>query len=257
MTASPWTVGDFHIIGAGTTLVGEVLCEDAGIAAGASVLDVACGSGNTAFAAARRGCVVSGLDLYDKLIDRARLRAAAEGFDVDFRVGNCEQLPFADAQFESVLSTFGAMFAPNQPQAAAELLRVCKPGGTIALSNWTLESLPGGMFALSGKYGPPRPAGAHAPIEWGTVPGLKRLFGEREIRLHDRVVYFRFASVAQMIATFKEHFGPMKMLFAGLPPELHAQIEEELTTLISRYNRAADGTLCAAMTYVNVIVKNG
>ena len=256
MNTSPWTIGDFHVIGAGTTLVGETLCEDAGMPAGAGVLDVACGSGNTALAAARRGGKVTGLDLYDKLVERARLRAQAEGFEIDFRVGNCERLPFADAQYDYVLSTFGVMFAPDQQRAADELVRVCKPGGTIALSNWTLESLPGGMFALSATHGPARPPGSHAPIEWGTVPGLKRLFGDRNIRLLDRVIYVRFASVAQMIATFKEFFGPMKMLFAGLAPERHAAVEQELAELIARYNRATDGTLCAAMTYVNVIVKN-
>lgn len=251
---SPWTIGDFHVIGAGHTIVGEALCEDAGLTAGRTVLDVACGSGNTALAAARRGAVVSGLDLYDKLIERARMRAQVEGFDIDFRAGNCEQLPFADASFDYVLSTFGVMFAPDQERAAAELLRVCKPRGTIALSNWTLESLPGAMFALGAKYGPARPAGTHAPIEWGTVPGLRRLFGDREMRLLDRVVYMRFRSVDAMIATFREHFGPMKMLFDAAPAEKREAIERELEEIVLRYNRATDGTLCAAMSYVNALI---
>jgi SAM-dependent methyltransferase len=253
---SPWTIGDFHIIGAGQTIVGEQLCEDAGIRAGCRVLDVACGSGNTAIAAARRGAFATGLDLYEKLVDRARVRAQAEGFDIDFHAGNCEKMPFEDGAFDFVLSTFGVMFAPDQDRAASELLRVCKPGGTIALSNWTLESMPGAMFALGAKYGPPRPAGSHAPIEWGTVPGLRRVFGAREMRLLDRVTYARFESIGQMIAVFREYFGPMKMLFDALPAERHALVERELQETIERYNRAADGTLCAAMTYVNVIVKN-
>lgn len=255
-SASPWTIGDFHVIGAANTIVGEVLCEDAGLTAGKRVLDVACGSGNTALAAARRGCTVSGLDLYDKLIERARVRAQAEGFEVDFIAGNCEQLPYGDETFDDVLSTFGVMFAPDQERAAGELLRVCKPGGTIAISNWTLESLPGTMFALGAKYGPPRPAGSHAAIEWGTVPGLKRLFGDREMRLLDRVVHMRFRSVDHMIETFREYFGPMKMLFDNAPEEKHTAIRSELADLLARYNRATDGTLCTAMTYVNVIVKN-
>ncbi|HKU67498.1 MAG TPA: class I SAM-dependent methyltransferase [Candidatus Baltobacteraceae bacterium] len=253
--ASPWTIGDFHVIGAAHTIVGEVLCEDAGLTAGRRVLDAACGSGNTALAAARRGCTVSGLDLYDKLIERARIRAQAEGFEIDFRSGNCEQLPYGDASFDDVLSTFGVMFAPDQQRAAAELLRVCKPGGTIALSNWTLESLPGGMFALGTTYGPPRPAGSHAPIEWGTVPGLRRLFGDREMRLFDRVVYMRFRTIDAMIETFRNYFGPMKMLFDNAPEERHAAIRSDLADLAARYNRATDGTLCAAMSYVNAVIR--
>lgn len=237
-------------------LVGEILCEDAGLTAGHRVLDVACGSGNTAFAAARRGCTVSGLDLYDRLIERARVRAQAEGFDIDFRTGNCEQLPFDDGSFDYVLSTFGVMFAPDQTRAASELLRVCKRGGTIALSNWTLESLPGAMFALGAKYGPARPAGSHAPIEWGTVPRLRELFGSAvDMRVTDRVVYMRFATVQKMIATFREHFGPMKMLFENATVEQHAAIERELEDMVLRYNRAADSTLSAAMTYVNIVLK--
>jgi SAM-dependent methyltransferase len=256
MATSPWTIGDFHVIGAASTIVGEQLCEDVGLAAGNRVLDVACGSGNTALAAARRGCAVCGLDLYDKLIERARSRAQAEGFQIDFRTGNAEQLPYDDASFDDVLSTFGVMFAPDQERAASELLRVCKPGGTIALSNWTLESFPGAMFALGAKYGPPRPAGSRAPIEWGTVSGLKRLFGDREMRLIDRVMHIRFLSAEHMIGVFREYFGPMKMLFENAPPEQHALIESELSGLLARYNRATDGTLSVAMTYINVIVRN-
>jgi SAM-dependent methyltransferase len=258
MTAavSPWTTGDFHVIGATNTIVGEMLCDDLGVSAGRRVLDVACGSGNTALAAARRGSEVCGLDLYDKLIDRAGVRAQAEGFDINFRVGNCEQLPYGDASFDHVVSTFGVMFAPDQERAASELLRVCKPGGSIGLSNWTLESFPGRMFALGAKYGPPRPAGAHAPIEWGTVGGLKRLFGGREIRLLDRVAYMRFLTPEHLIAVFREYFGPMKMLFENAPAENHAAIESELSGLVQSYNRATDGTICVALTYVNVIIRN-
>lgn len=253
--ASPWTVGDFHVIGVGNTIVGEVLCEDAGLTAGKRVLDVACGSGNTALAAARRGAHTCGMDLYDKLIERARVRAQAEGLQIDFRAGNCEQLSYEDASFDFVFSTFGVMFAPDQERAASEMLRVCKPGGTIALANWTLESFPGAMFGLGAKYGPPRPAGAHAPIEWSTVPRLQQLFGSHEIRLLDRTCFLRFETVEQMISTFRDYFGPMKMLFDNAPAEKHEVIKKELGELAMRYNRATDGTLCAAMSYVNVIIR--
>src|SRR5579862_8218503 len=167
MTASPWKLGDFHVIGAQQVLVGEVLCDDADLGSGSRVLDVACGSGNTTLAAARRGALATGLDLVDALVERARMRTAAEGFDVEYVVGNAESLPFADASFDAVLSTFGVMFAPDQERAAAEMLRVCKPGGTIAMANWTAESLPGAMFALNARY-VPRPPGTRSAIEWGT-----------------------------------------------------------------------------------------
>jgi SAM-dependent methyltransferase len=253
--SSPWALGDFHVIGAANTLVGELLCEDCSLGASHRVLDVACGSGNTALAAARRGNTVTGMDLVDKLIERARIRAKAEGFDIDFQTGNCEQLPFADGSFDYVFSTFGVMFAPDQERAANELLRVCKPGGTIGLANWTVESLPGAMFALSSKYAPP-PAGMRAPIEWGTVPGLQRLFGDRVVqtRVVDRCVYARFAGAADWLATFKRYFGPIVMLFERVPPEQHPAVEEELRQIALRYNRAVDGTLTAAMTYINVIM---
>ncbi len=251
---SPWSLGDFHVIGAAHTLVGELLCEDCSLGAAHRVLDVACGSGNTALAAARRGNTVTGVDLVDKLIECARMRADAEGFRIDFRTGNAEQLPFEDASFDYVLSTFGVMFAPEQERAANELLRVCKPGGTIGLSNWTLESLAGSMFALSSKYAPP-PAGMRAPIEWGTAPRLKQLFGDRvQMRVVDHHVYSRFPSVDEMITTFRRYFGPMVMLFERVPAEQHAAVEEELRQVIGRYNRATDGTLAAAMTYINVIM---
>jgi SAM-dependent methyltransferase len=257
-TLSPWMLGDFHVIGAGHTIVGETLCEDAGLSAGMRALDVACGSGNTTLAAARRGCRASGLDLVPALIERARVRAQAEGFNIEFTTGNAEKLPFEDGAFDAALSTFGVMFAPDQERAANELLRVCKPGGTIALANWTPESMPGAMFALSGKFGL-APPGPHAPIEWGTVPGLKRLFDGKvsSMRICDRIVYARAADAAELLARFKQYFGPTIMLFERVPAERHAELEKELLSVYARYNRATDGTLAAAMSYVNVVMTKG
>lgn len=256
VTNSPWSAGDFHVIGAAHTMVGEVLCEDAGLGAGNRVLDVACGSGNTALAAARRGNEVAGIDIVEQLIERARVRAKAEGFSIDFSVGNCERLPFADAQFDYVFSTFGVMFAGDAERAASELLRVCRPGGTIGLACWTAESMPGEMFAISRAYMPVPPAG-RPPVEWGSVPGLQRLFGGkvRRIRLYDRCTYSRFRSADEMLATFKRYFGPVKMLFEGLPPEKHPEADATFRETILRYDRATDGTLSAAMTYVNVVIE--
>lgn len=221
------------------------------------MLDVACGSGNTALSAARRGARATGLDLVDKLVERARIRAEAEGFDVGFVTGTAEELPFPDGTFDFVLSTFGVMFAPNQERAASELLRVCKSGGTIGLSNWTLESFPGTLFGIGRKYGPPPPPGAHPPIEWGTVPGLARLFGGsvKEMRLLDRSFRMDFEDFDAWFDTFRNFFGPMKMLFDNLPPEQAPGVRDELREAVTRYNRATDGTLSVAMTYVNVVIR--
>jgi ubiquinone/menaquinone biosynthesis C-methylase UbiE len=252
---SPWGLGDFHVIGAMHTVVGEILCDDCHLGAGARVLDVACGSGNTALAAARRGASVSGVDLVEKLIARARVRAHAEGFEIDFQTGNAEQLPYDDASFDFVISTFGVMFALDQERAAAELLRVCKPGGTIALSTWTVESFPGSMFALSATYGGAAP-GMQPPTNWGTMVGLQHLFraNTRRMRVLDRCTYSHFPSIDEMVHTYKKYFGPMQMLFERVPLEQRSDLERDIRNLMLRYNRAVDGTQRTAMTYINVIM---
>jgi SAM-dependent methyltransferase len=227
--------------------------------AGNTVLDVACGSGNTALAAARRRNAVTGLDLVDDLIERARLRARAEGFEMQFLTGTAEQLPFPDAQFDYVLSTFGVMFAPDQQRAADELLRVCKPGGTIGLANWTLESFPGAMFRVSAQYMPPPPPGMRPAIEWGTVPGLQRLFGNRveNVRLVDRTVRMRFTSLDALFATFRDYFGPVNTLYNSLDEGKRESYEREMVETAARYNRSIDGTVSIAMSYVNVVMQKG
>jgi SAM-dependent methyltransferase len=252
---SPWKLGDFHLIGRNQN-AGDALCEDCGVGAGSRVLDVACGSGSTALSAARHGARVTGLDLVEKLVERARVRAEAEGFEIDFVTGTAEELPFPDETFDYVLSTYGVMFAPDQERAASELLRVCKTGGTIGLSNWTVESFPGAMFGIGRKYGPAPPPGARAPIEWGTVPGLTRLFGGKvsRMRLFDRSFRMDFASFDQWFETFRNFFGPMKMLFDNLPSEQAPAVRDELRDAVMRYNRATDGTLSVGMSYVNVVM---
>jgi ubiquinone/menaquinone biosynthesis C-methylase UbiE len=252
---TPWALGDFHVIGASIATVGDTLCEDCNVTAGARVLDLACGSGNTALGAARRGAAVTGLDLVESLIDRARARASTEGLEIDFESGNMQELPYADEQFDFVLSTFGVMFASDHDRAAREVLRVCKRGGTIGLSNWTVESFPGAMFAIAAKYAPP-PAGARPATDWGGVSGLRRLFDGRiaGMRLLDHFVRAHFNSADEMLSTFRQYFGPMRSLFQRVPAEQHADLEKELLHLIARYNRAADGTQATAMSYVNVIM---
>src|SRR6185503_3600016 len=161
-----WASGDFAVIGTTLQLVGETLCEAAELDAGSRVLDVACGNGNAALAAAHRFCRVVGLDYVPALLARARERAAAERLDIDFVEGDAEQLPFPADSFDAVLSTFGVMFAPDQERAASELFRVVKTGGKIALASWTPEGFVGRMLVTVAKHVPP-PAGVASPVYWG------------------------------------------------------------------------------------------
>jgi ubiquinone/menaquinone biosynthesis C-methylase UbiE len=252
---SPWTLGDFHVIGRMHN-TGDALCDDCDVHAGSHVLDVACGSGNTALSAARRGANVKGLDLVDKLVERARVRAQAEGFDIEFRTGNAEELPYEDATFDYVLSTFGVMFAPDQQRAANELLRVCKPGGKIGLSNWTLESFPGTMFGIAAKYAPPNPQ-PHIPLEWGTASGINRLFAGHasRIRLLDRSFRWCVRDFDEWFGIMRTYFGPVKTLFDNLPEDRAALVRAELADATARYNRRLDDTLAIQMSYVNVIIE--
>lgn len=255
---SPWMKGDFHVIGASQTIVGEGLCEDVGMRAGDRVLDIACGSGNTSLAAARRDAQVTGIDLVPALVDRAKARAQSEGFRIEFLTGNAHELPFDDASFDVVLSTFGVMFAPDQERAANEALRVLKPGGRIGFANWTPESMPGALFALIGKYGV-APAVPHPPIAWGTAPRLRELFGGRlsSMRLYDRFVYARHTSSKDFLDRFKRYFGPTIMLYENLPQERHAEADRDAVAIYDRYNRSLDDTFCAALQYVNFVGTKG
>jgi SAM-dependent methyltransferase len=256
---SPWHAGDFHVVGAEHVIVGENLCDDCDLGAGNTVLDLACGSGNTSLAAARRRNTVTGLDLVEGLLDRAKARAQAEGFDIRFVAGTVEELPFPDESFDFVFSTFGAMFAPDQQRTADEMLRVCRPGGRIGLANWTLESLPGALFRVSAQYAPAPPPGPHPPIEWGTVPGLLRLFGGRvtRMRLFDRAVRQRAVSLDAWFAMYRDTFGPVKSLYNAIDAEKREAFEREMRETAMRYNRATDGTISLALTYVNVLIEKG
>ncbi len=154
-----WASGDFHEVAARIVLVAEQLCDTADLHAGWRVLDVATGSGNAAIAAARLGCTAVGVDYVPSLLERGRERAAAEGLAVELLEGDAEALPFPDASFDAVTSVFGTMFAPDHAKAAAELLRVCRPGGTIALASWTPDGFIGEMFRTIGRPHVPPPAG--------------------------------------------------------------------------------------------------
>jgi SAM-dependent methyltransferase len=250
-----WSAGDYAVVGAGVYPTAEVLCDDVAFSAGQRVLDVACGSGNVALAAARRHAEVVGIDYVPTLLDRARQRAAAEGLDIVFDEADAEALPFPDASFDVVLSAFGVMFAPNQERAAAELARVCRPGGKIGLAVWPPVGGVAEMFDLAARFAP-APAGLRTPVEWGTAGRLRELFGScvASIRLHDRVWVWRHRTAADFVATYRAWFGPVRQTFAALDDAQAAAYAAGLTDIAERYNRAVDGTIAAAFAYLTVAI---
>jgi ubiquinone/menaquinone biosynthesis C-methylase UbiE len=222
--------------------------------AGWRVLDVAAGNGNAALAAARRFCHATASDYVPALLERARLRAEADGLALDCRLADAEALPFADAGFDAVTSTFGAMFTPTHEKAAQEMLRVCRRGGRIGLASWTPDGFIGQLFVLLGRYVTP-PAGAASPALWGTVQHLEALFGDgAAIGAIRRDFVFRYRSPAHWIETFRNWYGPVLKAFAALGPEGQADLASELEALIARFNRARDGTVAVPSTYLQAVL---
>jgi ubiquinone/menaquinone biosynthesis C-methylase UbiE len=251
-----WSTGDYAVVGTTLQIVGENLCEALDVRAGSRVLDVAAGNGNATLAAARRFCDVTSTDYVASLLDAGRVRAQAEGLAVQFQEADAEALPYADASFDIVMSTFGVMFTPDQEKAAAELARVCKPGGRIGLANWTPESFIGQLFKTIGKYIPP-PAGVKSPALWGTRARLEELFDgkARQITAISRDFTFRYRSPAHFIDVFRMYYGPMNKAFAALEGERQAAFRTDLMTLIETRNRSNDATLVLPSEYLEVVVE--
>ena len=253
MTA--WASGDYAVIGTTLQIVGEQLAEACDLHTDERVVAVAAGNGNATLAAARRGCKVTSTDYVAALLDRGAERAGAERLDVSFQVADAEALPFEDASFDAVLSTFGVMFSPNQTQAASELARVCRPGGRIGLANWTPEGLIGQMFKTLGRHVPP-PAGVQPPSLWGVETHLHSLFGERAaaIDVTPRLFNFRYRSAAHFIEVFRTWYGPIHKAFAALPADGAVALERDLTELLNRLNRAGAASLVVPSEYLEVVI---
>ena len=251
-----WSTGDYAVVGTTLQIVGENLCEALDVRAGNRVLDVAAGNGNATLAAARRYCDVTSTDYVVSLLDSGRARAQAEGLPVQFQQADAEALPYADASFDIVMSTFGVMFTPDQEKAAAELVRVCKPGGRIGLANWTPESFIGQLFKTIGKYIPP-PAGVKSPALWGTKARLEELFGAnaRNVIAANRDFTFRYRSPEHFVDVFRTFYGPMNKAFAALEGEPHAAFLRDLMALIESRNRSNDATLVLPSEYLEVVVE--
>jgi SAM-dependent methyltransferase len=251
-----WASGDFAVVAARIVLTAEQLVDSADLHAGWHVLDVATGSGNAAIAAARLGCSAVGVDYVPALLDRGRRRAAAESLDVVFVEGDAEALPFPDASFDAVTSIFGAMFAPNHDKAAAELLRVCRPGGRIALVSWTPTGFIGDLFRTTANHVPP-PAGVPSPMLWGTEEHLRGLFGEEITSLEatERTFTFRFPSAEHFVTFFRLWYGPTLKAFATLDDEGRDALEADLIALARRHDRLDADALAIPATYLEAVAE--
>jgi len=251
-----WAAGDYAVVGTTLQIVGENLCEALDLRADARVLDVAAGNGNATLAAARRWCKVTSTDYVSSLLESGRARAEAEGHTIQFQEADAENLPFPDASFDTVMSTFGVMFTPNQEKAASELARVCKPGGSIGLANWTPESFIGQLFKTIGKYIPPA-AGIKSPSLWGTKAGLEALFGKaaQEIHATPREFVFRYRSPMHWIDVFRTYYGPMTKTFGALDAERQAAFTRDVLALMESRNRSGDRSLVLPSEYLEVVIK--
>jgi ubiquinone/menaquinone biosynthesis C-methylase UbiE len=249
-----WSSGDYAVVGTTLQIVGETLCEALDLRPGSKVLDVAAGNGNATLAAARRWCDVVSTDYVPSLLKRGRERAIAEGHVIDFREADAEALPFPDASFDAVLSTFGVMFTADQDKAAAELLRVCKSGGKIGLANWTPGGFIGQLFKTLGKHLPP-PAGVKSPALWGTRARLEEMFGETgDIEAEPRMFVFRYKSPEHWLDVFKTYYGPMYKAFGALDGAKQDALAADLLALVAEFNRASDGSMAVRSEYLEVVI---
>lgn len=249
-----WSSGDYAILGTTLQIMGESLCEAVDLRAGSRVLDVAAGNGNATLAAARRFAHVTSTDYVAALLERGRERAAAERLQVTFREADAEALPFADASFDVALSTVGVMFTPNQARAAAELVRVVRPGGRIGLACWTPDGFVGQVLKTVGAHLPPPPPGLEPPVRWGTESGLRALFPGHELRAEPHDFMFRYESPRHWVEVFRAWYGPVHRAFAALAPDQQAQLEEELLQLLARCNRGSPHSLVVPGAYLEAVI---
>ena len=246
-----WGAAGYQAVANQLVDVAEVLVEAVDPSPGQRVLDVACGTGNAALSAARRACDVIGVDYAPSMIERARARAETDGLSARFEVEDAQALPYSNAQFDAVLSVFGVMFAPDQEKAAAELLRVCKPGGVVGLITWPPEDYAKDFLAVQAQYVPPPPE-LQSPFRWGTEEGLRDLIGGgvRSIESVHRTTRFYSRSAEELAAEYRRDFGPTVKTFANVPNEKHEELAKGMVDVLERYNRASDGTAVVEAKYV-------
>jgi SAM-dependent methyltransferase len=252
-----WSAGDFGMIATIIAESGDAFVSSLDITPGMRVLDVACGTGNTAIPSAKRGAEVTGIDIAPNLIEQAIARAEAEGVDAKFDVGDAEDMPYQDASFDAVITMFGAMFAPRPDVVASELKRVCKPGGYIAMANWTPDSFTGEMFKTGAKHVPP-PPGMAPPVLWGDEATVRERFAEgiSDLSMERVGVTFEFpGSPEEIVEHFRTYFGPTQKAFESLDEARQDALRRDLVDLWTRDNTANDGTVRVASEYLKVVAR--
>jgi SAM-dependent methyltransferase len=249
-----WASGDFHAVATLIQPVADVLCEAVDLQAGWRVLDVACGSGNAAIAAARCGCDALGVDYVPALLARGRRRAEAEGLLIELLEGDAEAIPFPAGSFDAVLSVFGSMFAPDHLQAAMELARVCRPGDRIGLATWTPDGFIGEMLKVVAAHVPP-PPGVPSPILWGTEPYLRELLGDQidTLACRERTFTFRFRSAEAYVDYFRTYYGPTVKAFEAVGTAGGDALFGDLVDLVRRHARPTPGPVSIPATYLETV----
>ena len=251
-----WASGDFAVVGTTLQIVGESLAEAVDVRSGERVLDVAAGNGNATLAAARRFAQVTSTDYVPALLDKGRERARAEGLSVHFETADVENLPFADASFDVVLSTYGCMFAPDHARTASEMMRVLRPGGRIGLANWTPAGFIGRLFKVIGAHLPP-PAGLQSPALWGTKAHLAALFPQAaDIACTSRYFNFRYRSTAHWVQIFRDFYGPTQA-FAALDATRATALEADIVALLDELNVGGPDSLVVPGEYAEVVIVKG
>jgi SAM-dependent methyltransferase len=252
---SMWMAGDFGQVAKHIETVAEEFMARIALKPGDHALDVACGSGNLAILAARAGAIVTGADIATNLLEQARARAESEGLTIQFDEGDAENLPYDDGAFDVVLSMFGAMFAPRPELVAAELVRVCRSGGRIALANWTPEGFVGHMFKLGAKY-TPAPSNMPSPVMWGVEETVRERLrhGIADLRLTRRKCRLQYPfPPAEVVEFFRVYFGPTQRAFDALDAGGQAALRSDLERLWSERNQATDGSTDVEGEYLEVI----
>ncbi len=252
-----WIAGDFGEIAKSIETGAAEFVERLDIKPGTHILDVATGTGNLAIPAAKKGATVTGIDIAPNLIEQAIGRSAAEGVDAKFEVGDAEALPYEDNAFDIVMTMFGAMFAPRPDVTASELIRVTKPGGLIAMANWTPEAFTGQMFKTGAKHVPP-PPGMPSPVQWGSEDTVRERLSEgiSDLKLERRKIMFTYPfGPEEVVEHFRKYFGPTQKAFEMLDETGQAALRSDLVALWESSNRATDGNTVVESEYLEVLAK--
>lgn len=250
-----WAAGDYGKVGVTLQIAGEELAETMDMAPDTAILDVAAGNGNATLAFARRFCAVTSTDYVPALLESGKARADVEGLDIRFQVADAENLPFDDAAFDAVVSTYGVMFTPNQQQSASEMIRVCRSGGKVGMANWTPESFIGQLFKMLGKHIAP-PAGVKSPGLWGSRDWIEENFGPQAESFSYTLknFVFRYRSPGHFVDYFRTYYGPMQKAFLALDADGQNALARDLHALIDAFNTATDGSVRIPSEYAEIVV---